>query len=156
MRPEPLYDTDFYAWTQQQAALLRVEKWEDLDYPNLAEEIESLGKREQHELAHRLMRLLQHLLTWQYQSVRHGRSWRSTIVEQRQRIAKQLRESSSLRSALPAMLEEEYHLARLKAGDETRLPEAIFPQTCPWTVEQLLDDTFWPEAREHVSEGQPS
>ena len=156
MRPEPLYDTDFYAWTQQQAALLREEKWEDLDYPNLAEEIESLGKREQHELEHRLMRLLQHLLKWQYQPVRRGRSWRSTIVEQRQRIAKRLRESPSLRPALPAMLEEEYRLARLKAGDETRLPEAILPPTCPWTVEQLLDDAFWPEAPEAAPEGQPS
>ena len=110
----------------------------------------------EHELEHRLMRLLQHLLKWQYQPVRRGRSWRSTIVEQRQRIAKRLRESPSLRPALPAMLEEEYRLARLKAGDETRLPEAILPPTCPWTVEQLLDDAFWPEAPEAAPEGQPS
>ena len=102
------------------------------------------------------MHLLHHLLKWQYQSVRRGRSWRSTIVEQRQRIAKRLRESPSLRPALLAMLEEEYRLARLKAGDETRLPEAIFPQTCPWTAEQILDDTFWPEAREKAPEAQPS
>jgi hypothetical protein len=152
MHPEPLYDTDFYAWTQQQAALLRAEKWEDVDYSNLAEEIESVGKREQHELAHRLMRLLQHLLKGQYQSTRRGRSWRSTIVEQRQRIARRLRESPSLRPALPAMLAEEYRLARLKASDEIRLPDALFPQTCPWTVEQILEDTFWPDVREETSE----
>jgi hypothetical protein len=50
------------------------------------------------------------------------------------------------------MLAEEYRLARLKASDETRLPDALFPQTCPWTVEQILEDTFWPDVREEASE----
>ncbi len=147
------YDDDFYAWTQTQATLLRKEKWTDLDYSNLAEEIESLGKREQNELEHRLMRLLQHLLKWQYQSVRRGRSWRSTIVEQRQRITKRLRQSPSLRPALPVMLVEEYPLARLKASDETRLPDSTFPDPCPWTIEQILDEAFWPEERGGGEEG---
>jgi hypothetical protein len=143
----PQYDEDFYAWTQHQATLLREEKWQDLDYANLAEEIESLGKREQHELEHRLMRLLQHLLKWRYQPERRqrGRSWRSTIVEQRQRIARRLRDNPSFRPQLPVLVVEEYRLARLKASDETRLDEATFPETCPWTVEQVLDERFWPE-----------
>lgn len=38
------YDADFYAWTQDQAALLRQEKVSDLDYAHLAAELESLGK----------------------------------------------------------------------------------------------------------------
>ena len=140
----PRYDEDFYAWTQAQAALLRDEKGAEIDYRNLAEEIESLGKREQHELEHRLMRLLQHLLKWQYPSIRRGRSWRSTIVEQRQRIAKRLHESPSLRPLVSTVLAEEYPLARLKASAETRLEEATFPATCPWTVAEVLDETFWP------------
>lgn len=140
------YDDDFYGWTQTQAALLREEKAADLDYANLAEEIESLGKRERHELEHRLMRLLQHLLKWQHQSTRRGRSWRSTIVEQRSRIARRLRESPSLRREVPTMLAEEYPLARLKASDETRLEESVFPEICPWTEVQVLDEGFWPEA----------
>jgi hypothetical protein len=155
MNPKPPhYDEDFYAWTQHQAALLREEHWQDLDYPNLAEEIESLGKREQHELEHRLMRLLQHLLKWQYQPEKRqrGRSWRSTILEQRQRIAKRLRENPSLRPSVPAILTEEYRLARLKASDETRLPEATFPQTCSWTVEQILDEAFWPDAETRLGQ----
>jgi hypothetical protein len=139
------YDDDFYGWTQAQAALLREEKAADLDYANLAEEIESLGKRERHELEHRLMRLLQHLLKWQYQQTRRGRSWRSTIVEQRSRIARRLQESPSLRREVPAMLAAEYPLARLKASDETRLEESVFPEVCPWTAAQVLGEEFWPE-----------
>lgn len=142
---KPQYDDDFYGWTQAQAALLREEKVADLDYANLAEEIESLGKRERHELEHRLMRLLQHLLKWQYQSERRGRSWRSTIVEQRSRIARRLRESPSLRRELPVLLIEEYPLARLKASDEARLDDSVFPEICPWTEAQVLDEGFWPE-----------
>jgi hypothetical protein len=41
---QSLYDTDFYAWTQEQAKLLRHQQWSQLDLPNLIEEIESLGK----------------------------------------------------------------------------------------------------------------
>lgn len=41
-----LYETDFYAWTQEQAKLLRKGQWNELDLPNLIEEIESLGKQD--------------------------------------------------------------------------------------------------------------
>lgn len=75
----PPYDEDFYAWTQHQAALLRTEKWQDLDSTNLAEELESLGKRDLRELESRLEVLVMHLLKWCYQPERRerGRSWRS-------------------------------------------------------------------------------
>jgi hypothetical protein len=140
----PRYEDDFYAWTQKQALLLREGKWSALDIENLAEEIEDLATRQENELESRLMRLMQHLLKWQYQTQRRGRSWRGTIVEQRSRIRKRLSRNPSLRRLVPTMLVEEYRLARLKASGETRLPEETFPSTCPWTVEQLLDEEFWP------------
>ncbi len=40
-----LYETDFYAWTQEQAALLRHQQWNQIDLQNVIEEIESLGKQ---------------------------------------------------------------------------------------------------------------
>ena len=61
-----LYAEDFYLWTQQQAALLRTGKWQELDYENLAEEMESVGRSEKRELGNRLEVLLTHLLKWQY------------------------------------------------------------------------------------------
>jgi hypothetical protein len=143
----PLYDEDFYAWTQEQAALLRAKKWRELDYGNLAEELEALGKRDRRELEHRLEVLVMHLLKWRYQPERRDRSrgWRSTIREQRRRLTRLLRDSPSLRSEVPALLDDGYPHACGKALDETRLPPETFPPTCPWTAVQVLDDAFWPE-----------
>src|SRR4051794_23238748 len=62
-----LYDRDFYAWAQHQAALLRAGRAADIDSEHLAEEIESLGARERRELRNRVARLVQHLLKWRYQ-----------------------------------------------------------------------------------------
>src|SRR5215510_1676844 len=108
--PAPLYDHDFYAWTQEQAALLRAKKSRELDYPNLAEELEALGKRDRRELEHRLEVLVMHLLKWRYQSERRERSrgWRSTIREQRRRLARLLQDSPSLRAEVPAFLDDGY------------------------------------------------
>jgi len=144
----PHYDEDFYAWTQHQAALLREETWQDLDYPNLAEELESLGARDHRELRRRLTRLVTHLLKWQYQPAgrQTGHSWRLTIRTQRQEIAELLEQSPSLRQTVPAALSARYTLAREHASAQTRLPLDTFPPTCPWTVEQVLDETFWPDA----------
>jgi hypothetical protein len=61
-----LYAEDFYLWTQQQAALLRAGQWQQLDYDNLAEEIESVGRSEKRELGNGLEVLLTYLLKWQY------------------------------------------------------------------------------------------
>jgi len=117
-----LYDEDFYQWTPQQAALLREGKWQDLDYANLAEEIESVGRRDQRELGNWLKVLVMHLLTWRYQpEVReHGHSWEDTIWEQRGHIAAILDDSASLRREVPVRLEQQYPTARRKALRDTR------------------------------------
>ena len=143
-----LYDQDFYAWTQQQAALLRDQKTQALDFANLAEEIESLGRSDKRELGNRLRILVLHLLKWRYQPDGHAgsHSWEDTIWDQRTQLLLLLEESTSLQRELPARLARHYPLARRDAARETRLPLATFPVTCPWTVEQVLDDDFWPEA----------
>src|SRR5262249_33002934 len=89
------YDEDFYLWTQQQAALLREGKWQALDYANLAEEIESVGRSDKRELSNRLKVLVLHLLKWRYQpDVRQtGHSWADTIWEQRGQIVAILEDS---------------------------------------------------------------
>ena len=84
--PRALYDEDFFLWSQEQAALLRDKKCTDLDLDNLAEEIESLGKRDRRELESRLRVLMTHLLKWRHQSEERSGSWGSTITEQRLRI----------------------------------------------------------------------
>lgn len=70
-----LYEQDFYAWTQVSAALIREGQWYDLAPEALAEEIESLGKRDHRELGSRLQTLLTHLLTWRYQPAERSGPW---------------------------------------------------------------------------------
>jgi Domain of unknown function DUF29 len=88
-----------------------------------------------------------HLLKWHYQPERRdgGRSWRSTIREQRRRLGRLLQDSPSLHLEVPTLLDNGYSHARAKALDETGLPAATLPLTCPWTAAQVLDDAFWPE-----------
>lgn len=147
MRNAERYEQDFYLWTQQQAALLREGKWQDLDYTNLAEEIESVGRSDKRELSNRLKVLVLHLLKWQYQPVgpEQGHSWEDTIWEQRGQITAILDDSPSLQREVPGRLPQQYLAARRKAIRDTRLPEGTFPPTCPWTPAQILNEDFWPE-----------
>lgn len=144
-----LYETDFFLWTKQQAALLQEGAVKELDIPNLVEEIESLGRSHRHQLENRLAVLVRHLLKWCYHSPHRppSRSWRSTIIEQRRRIRKVLAGSPSLRQHVAPTLIEDYPSIREQTLVETGLPETWFPDTCPWTAEQVMDDAFWPEER---------
>ena len=143
-----VYHTDFYAWTQEQAALLREQQAQALDYANLAAEVESLGTSQQQALESSLEVVLTHLLTWCYgptpPDVRRG--WRLTIREQRRRLARLLHYNPSLRSTVPAVMAESYPHARLMALEAIEEPSTTFPETCPWTPEQVLEAEFWPEA----------
>jgi hypothetical protein len=141
--PDTPYDQDFYVWTQTQAALMRQEKWQEVDWEHVAEEIEALGKRDRRELASRLQVLVMHLLQWQYQPEHHSGSWRRTIGEQRDQLHLLLEDSPSLRPQVPALLARRYPYARDKALEETGL--FTLPETCPFTPEQVLDVNFWPE-----------
>jgi hypothetical protein len=147
-----LYDTDFAQWAQTQAALLKAGAFDVLDLPNLIEEVDDLSRRERRALESRLLQLLVHLLKWHYQPERRvtGHSWESSIVTQRFRLARRLRESPSLRPLLPAMVEDLYPEAMRVAARQTRLSTTTFPPACPWAVEQILADDFWPEEVRYV------
>lgn len=143
-----LYETDFYAWTQRQAVLLREEEFEQIDWDHLIEEIESLGSSQQHEVESRLIVILMHLLKCQYQPNKRftGRSWRKTIATQRVDLDRLLRKNPSLRARLPEFILDAYPDAVKKAIIETRLDKHTFPSECPWSAAQIMDEEFWPEA----------
>src|SRR5215475_3234209 len=143
-----LYDQDFYTWTQEQAALLREYAVQELDLYNLAEEIESLGKSDRRALGSHLRNLVMHLLKWHYQpdGRQAGQSWRVSIRNARAEIIVLLEDSPSLQPEVARLLIRWYPLARQDAADETRLPLATLPATCPWSPAQVLDADFWPDA----------
>ena len=139
------YKTDIIAWANEQAAFIRAGRFDLLDLEHIAEEIEDVGKSEQRELENRMAVLLAHLLKWQFQAARRGSSWQLTLKEQRKRISMRLKETPSLKNSL----NDEHWKAAVwsdaiaKAAEETGLD--IFPEVCPWTFEQILDQNFFPE-----------
>lgn len=139
------YEGDFYAWTQEQAAQLRSARVDGLDWINVAEEIESLGRSDRREISSRLNLILVHLLKWQAQPSKRKAGWRS-VREQRHKIAGVLDESPSLAGYPKRVLAPEYAAARAMAADETGLPETSFPRACPFKVEQVLGENFRPES----------
>ncbi len=142
------YHNDFYGWTQEQAAFLREGKLAELDIENLLEEVETMGRSEKRELDSRLTVLLIHLLKWQYQPIRRGRSWQLTIKGQRINFSETLEDNPSLKPQLDAILKRAYAKSIIKACQETALDEQTFPSDCPWTLSQVLDDNFYPNAGE--------
>ncbi len=143
MSAESLYEKDFYAWSQQQAALLRAGRAGEADLENIAEEIESMGKTEKRELVSRLTVLLLHLVKWRYQPGKRGRSWRLSIKGQRVDIRDLLDQNPSLKPLVAQSVDQAWPRALIEAEKETGLE--AFPATCPWGAEALLDDDFWPD-----------
>lgn len=139
----PLYDRDFYAWANEQAALLRDGRLGEADVANIAEELASMGRSEKRELVNRLGVLLAHLLKWQFQPARRGNSWRLTLEEQRLRLREHLADNPSLAAKLDEVLPVAYRLAHIEARRETGLDG--FPETLPYAVDEILDDGFLPE-----------
>lgn len=140
-----LYRTDFYAWTKKQAALLQAEEFENLDLPNLVEELEAMGNSQRSEVISRLKVLLMHLLKWQFQADHRSRSWRNTINVQRWDLEAVLEDNASQKRELAECLAKAYPRARREAIQETGLLRSPWPTTCPWTIEQILDETWLPD-----------
>jgi hypothetical protein len=135
-----LYDQDFSLWVEAQVSALKTQRYDELDLPNLLEELESLTRRDRRSLKSHLRVLLMHLLKWQFQLQKRTVSWQVTIANARQNIADILEDSPSLRSYLTEVLADCYQAARKLAATETQLAIATFPETCPYSIEQILTD----------------
>ena len=139
-----LYDRDFYAWSREQAELLRAGELARADLEHIAEEIESMGNTEKRELVSRLTVLLLHLLKRRFQPEGQGNSWRLSIANARDEITDLLDDNPSLKSQLDGVVRSAYRYARRKAAIETGLGEDAFPAGSPWPFERAMDSDFWP------------
>lgn len=135
--------------------MLKAGRFSDLDVAHLVEELEDRGRSERNALESRLVILLAHLLKWEFQydqlserwQAFKGDSWRATVIEQRDRIAKRLTKTPGLKSVLPDLIAEAYQDAIRLAAKESGLPVEGFPTTCPYSQRQILDDGFFPIGR---------
>jgi Domain of unknown function DUF29 len=142
---QSLYERDFCLWVEQQAALLREGRFDELDLANLIEEIEAMARRDKKAIKSNLVVLLTHLLKHQFQPEQRSTSWRGSVVEHRQRLRDDFEESPSLRPHAAAVFERAYADARERASAEIGLPLRSFPKSSPYTLEQTLDPKFLPD-----------
>lgn len=159
-RAERLYKQDFYAWTRDQAAALRRladERWNGpLDLVHLAEEVEDLGSEQRWAVESQLERIIEHLLKLEHSPGREPRrQWMISVVDARGDIARRI--TAAIRREVAPALADRYRRARRKA--ELALLDhgeadaaAILPEACPYTLDDLLADEWWPRNRHGLAD----
>ncbi len=140
-----LHEVDRFAWPEQQTRLLKAGALGELDVAHLIQELESEMGNERRELYRRLRVLLAQLLKWQFQPAERCNSWRGTIRNQRNDIARLFKETPSLRRFLAEELGAAYPEAVEWAADETGLGDEAFPGECGYCVDELLGRDYWPQ-----------
>jgi hypothetical protein len=132
-----LYESDETAWLEAMAELIQHGQRGDLDYLHLQEYLTDMARRDRREVRSRLTTLLAHVLKWTHQVDHRSRSWKGTIIEQRQELAHHAG-SGALRIHAEAVLASAYAEAVERAAAETGLRSSTFPEECPYTLDQLL------------------
>jgi hypothetical protein len=138
------YDTDILVWSERQGELLRrraageLINEADLDWPNIAEEIEDVGSNRLHAVESLLVQALRHMLkaeAWPLSL--DAPTWRADAIDFRRQARRRF---------VPSM-QQKIDLAALYADALAAVPEAIdgqpplpVPETCPVTLDELLGE----------------
>ena len=147
-----LYEDDFYAWTQEQAAVLRglPATSNRLDAELIAEEIEDLGRSEIRTAQSLCEHIIEHLLKLEYSGLKEPAGhWRREIIEWRLQLEKTLTRSITAKLELP----QRYRTAqRLLREQEPPIPELMsrVPRECPYSLDQIVgsgDEDWFPAPR---------
>jgi hypothetical protein len=162
--PKTLYDKDFYAWTQEQARVLRQAAADRLNVPldleNLAEEVEGMGRAERRAVESALACIVEHLLKLEFSPAADPvQGWRRTIRRERRKLERLLEENPSL--ATQERLEAALKKAWPDAADEAAgsmedygeaAAVATMPTECPYGLEQIRDVKWFPLDRYGVED----
>ena len=138
-----LYETDYNQWVNETVQQLRDRKFDGVDWDNLIEEIEDMGKSQKRALESFLTRLLEHLLKlsyWESEKERNSNHWKSEIVNFRYQIHKRLKESPSLRPELESIYAEIFPVAIKSVSQLFPLEKDVYI-----SLEKTLDNDWFPE-----------
>ena len=148
LTPSQLYDVDYYAWVEDQARALREHQTEQVDWENVAEEIDDLAKGEERSMESHLETLIEHLLKLAYAPAatrtRNTRQWRGTARLARAKLRRRLDQSPRLRGKMREFFAVAYEDGRTSMLARINVPETIVPAGPLWTLEEVLDDNFVP------------
>ncbi|MGB2926189.1 MAG: DUF29 domain-containing protein [Limnothrix sp.] len=139
---QKLYDEDYNVWLESTIQRIKSSDFSAVDWENLIEELEDMGRSEKRAIYSNLKILLLHLLKYRHQQEKRSKSWLSSIREHRQRLYRAFKESPSLKKYFESVVAESYEDARGLASDETGLEINDFPEQCPFSLEEILDIKF--------------
>ncbi len=145
MNQKKPYEKDFVVWTEEQASALKTRQFTRLDYDNLIEEIEDMGKSEKRSLESYLQRLIEHLLKLQYWESEYEynhRHWKAEINNFRNQIKKIIKRSPSLKNYLIEVYSEIY-----QDSLESKRFEFDIPDHQPISLERVLDKKYFGETQ---------
>ena len=137
-----LYEQDYSLWIETTVKQIREQQFNLVDWENLLEELESLGRSERNALKSRLTVLLLHLLKYRYQPSYRSNSWICTINEQHRQIVFLLEDNPSLKTYLAEIFDKCYIIARRDAATETGLPADTFPVESPFSFQETLNPDY--------------
>ena len=147
-KPSLLYEDDFYAWSREQAALLRDRRFDELDLEHLIEEVEDLGGALKRSVRSRIGTIMVHLLKLEHSPAQDSRGgWYDTVITQRRDLVEEL--TPTIRREVESDFRRLYDRARADAAKSLRVhreAEAAdaLPADCVYTFEQVIGD-WWPE-----------
>ncbi len=133
----PDYHKDGYGWALAQGKLLRDRRFDAIDWDNVAEEIETMGRSERSVYRSQLIQILIHMLKWEVQPERRGRSWYNSIINHREDALLALSENPSLKPELEVIFAVALKRARRLAAQECNMSQGIFD-----TINISLNDAF--------------
>lgn len=135
----PTYEADYAAWLDSQVALLKADRWVEVDKVNLIDEVESLGRSEFRRFVSAFEIVVAHMLKWDFQPSHRSNSWIASIDEHRARIDQELADSPSYRRHIPEAISQAYRPARALASRESGLPLKAFPDHCPYDWDAIAE-----------------
>ncbi len=140
--PDPLKGGDVYKWALEQAALIRAGRHQDVDWVNVADEIESVGKSEFRALKSLVEVIVVHMLKWDHQPEKRSRSWINSIEESRDYVLENSSDNPSLKIRKEEAIEVVYRLGRRAAARQTDSNVTNFPPVCPYDWDAIMTRPF--------------
>lgn len=145
-KPLSRYEDEAHAWAVEQAELIRLGRFDELDIDHLIDEVRDVACRERKEPVSRFSPVDRHLLTWDRQPERRSASWARTITEQRRQVDELLGESPSLPPFLSDLTDTAFRRGRVGALNEIDLSDAMIPEPNPCSWDEMMARPIrWPE-----------
>ena len=136
-----LYDRDFNLWVQETKLKIQNRDFENMDWDNLLDEIDDMGKSEKRSLERYLQRLIEHILKlqyWESEKERNYKHWQSEVINFRNLIKRLLKRNPSFNRYMEDVYQElfENAIARLKV--EFEIPPNSFVE-----LKTMMSDDYF-------------